>query len=419
MKTPAGLKRLSRLRAFKYNIYKAGYPMFELYILISRYIFLILAAIFLIQGVIFTLAQKKIINPHVAKEASLLQRVVILLTHITAFSILCFGSGASYASIFIAVASFVFFIAAFALTGLFYKNACRLIINCVFYLMCLSLIMITRLNPFLAQRQLIWFVTGYALFLLIPVALKIIPKTDRLSVLYLILGGLLLLSPFIFGVMKGGALNWISISVSSYEIAFQPSEMVKFLFVFYLACVFRKDRKFKELLVPIGASMAFVLILVSQRDLGGALIFFITFMVMLYISTNNLWLVSFGFLTFGGACVGAYHLFAHVQKRVVAWLDPWSDIPDAGWQITQALFAAGTWGPFGSGLTRGLPESIPAVESDFIFAAFCEEFGALFGLCIIGVYILIFYRGMSISIRAKEKYHGKRRKVHKKCKPPA
>lgn len=383
--------------------------MFELFIIISRYIFLFFIIFFLYQGVVFVLAQRRKINPHAAVEASVLQRLVIVFTHILAFSILSIGSDnilGMDSALFTGVVSLAFFLAAFALTGMFYKNACRLLINCVLFLMDLSLIMITRLDSTLANRQLLWMVIGYALFLLIPLVLRIIPWSDRLGVLYLVLGGVFLASPFFVGVTKNGATNWISVTVSSFEIAFQPSEIVKFLFVFYLACVFRKERSLKELIIPIVASMAFILALVYQRDLGGALIFFITFMVMLYISTNNLWLITSGFLTFGAACVASYHLFAHIRVRVMAWLNPWQDVLDTGYQIAQSLFAAGTWGPFGSGLTRGVPGYIPAVESDFIFSAFCEEFGVLFGLSIIGIYTLIFYRGLNISTGVEEKYHG-------------
>lgn len=383
--------------------------MFELFIIISRYIFLFFIIFFVYQGILTVLAQRRAINPHSAKESNVLQRLVIILAHVLAFSILCFnpdGGGISGSMVFTGLSSLVFLIAAFALTAIFQKKACSLVINCVLFLMDISLIMLARLDLSLANKQLMWMAAGFLLYLLTPLALRIIPKTERLGLLYLILGGVFLASPFFYGVTKGGATNWILISISGYELSFQPSEIVKFLFVFYLACVFKKERKLKELVLPIAASMAFILVLVFQRDLGGALIFFITFMTMLYISTNNLWLVSFGFLTFSGACVAAYRLFAHIRVRVAAWQNPWEDVLDTGYQIAQSLFAAGTWGPLGSGFTRGLPGYIPAVESDFIFSAFCEEFGALFCFGMIGVYILIFYRGMSISTGAVEKYRG-------------
>jgi len=380
--------------------------MLELNIVISRYVFFILSAIFIIQGVVYILAQRRAINPHAVIEASVSQRAVILITHVMAFAILWFSSANRDLTLYIAIASFVFIISAFLFVGLIYKNICRLMVNCVLYLCDISLIMLTRLNPYLARRQLVMLAIGFAAFALVPVILKIIPKTDRFSLLYLALGGVLLISPFFIGVTKGGALNWIRISVSSFKIEFQPSEAVKLLFVFYLACVFQKKRRFRELIIPACASMAFMLVLVYQRDLGGALIFFVVFMVMSYIAVDNLLLTFAGLLAFGGACAAAYKMFAHIRVRVTAWRNPWEDITDTGWQIAQALFAIGTWGPFGSGLNRGMPSNIPMAESDFIFSVICEEFGGLFGLCVIGVYIFIFYRGFNISVNAKNQYHG-------------
>jgi cell division protein FtsW (lipid II flippase) len=89
---------------------------------------------------------------------------------------------------------------------------------------------------------------------------------------------------------------------------------------------------------------------------------------------------------------------------VSAWLNPWADPHDQGHQILQSLFAIGTWGLFGSGLTRGIPETVPVATSDFIFSAICEEFGGLFGLCMIGVFFMIFYRGVNIALRSESPY---------------
>lgn len=86
----------------------------------------------------------------------------------------------------------------------------------------------------------------------------------------------------------------------------------------------------------------------------------------------------------------AYMLFAHVRVRFIAWKDPWSVIEGSGYQITQSLFAiaAGSW--LGKGLTQGRPNDIPIVESDFIFSAITEEFGILFAICLILIYLGVF-----------------------------
>ena len=104
---------------------------------------------------------------------------------------------------------------------------------------------------------------------------------------------------------------------------------------------------------------------------------------MLFVATGS-WLYLFSGLISGcGASVVAYQLFAHVRTRVAAWKNPWADIDNRGYQITQSLFAMGGW--FGMGLYQGMPYKIPVVEKDFVFAAISEELGGIFALCVLFV----------------------------------
>ncbi|MDE6910649.1 MAG: FtsW/RodA/SpoVE family cell cycle protein, partial [Lachnospiraceae bacterium] len=101
------------------------------------------------------------------------------------------------------------------------------------------------------------------------------------------------------------------------------------------------------------------------------------------------------YLILGHAGVAAeeyasYFMFAHVRVRVAAWLNPWNDINATGYQIAQSLFGIGTGGWFGMGIDAGTPSSIPYVEQDFIFSAICEEFGVIFGICLIAVCVNLF-----------------------------
>ncbi|MCL2337627.1 MAG: FtsW/RodA/SpoVE family cell cycle protein, partial [Firmicutes bacterium] len=251
------------------------------------------------------------------------------------------------------------------------------------------------------QKQLIWFIIGALAALTIPLLLMLTPRFEKLEIVYLIVGYVFILLPFFLSTITNGALNWIEIG--GYSL--QPSEIVKFLLVFYLASVFRKKRTLPQLALPSLFSAGLVLILVMQRDLGGALIFFMTFMIMLYISSGSelLFLLGMGLAALGS--VGAYQIFAHVRVRVESWQNPWLHADAGGYQILQSLFAIGTWGLWGSGLTRGMPNSIPVHESDFMFAALCEELGPLFAVGIIGVFIMIFYRGVHISLRCKRRYY--------------
>ena len=106
-----------------------------------------------------------------------------------------------------------------------------------------------------------------------------------------------------------------------------------------------------------------------------------------------------------GASIVAYHMFSHVRTRVIAFLHPWSNINDSGYQITQSLFAIGTGGWFGLGIDQGDPTSIPYVEQDFIFSAVAEEMGIIFGICLILVCVSCFIVFMKIAMQLKEDFY--------------
>ena len=360
-------------------------------------------SIFLLQGVNYILAERGIrkINKF---GAVIKQRIALFFMHLTAMMILSYNpleQSFNIHALLVLGAGFIFFLGISFLVDKIYKNSCPLISNGVFFLMDVSLIMLFRLNPSLAERQLIWFFVGFMAMFFVRFALKIIPKFEKLEIVYYIVGLGLLVATSILGTEEFGAQRWISIGF----MTFQPSELVKFLFVFYLASVFRKKLSVKQLIVPSVLSAIYVLVLTYQTDLGSALIFFMTFAIMMYVATGReiLFFGSLGALSIGS--IIAHRIFNHVRIRVDIWRNPWADPFNTGHQIIQSLFAIGTWGFFGAGLARGIPGTVPAMARDSIFAAICEEFGWGFGMGIIGVYMMIFYRGVHISLRAKRRYY--------------
>jgi cell division protein FtsW (lipid II flippase) len=118
---------------------------------------------------------------------------------------------------------------------------------------------------------------------------------------------------------------------------------------------------------------------------------------------------NFGFLLMNVAAAATvailgYRFLYHIQVRVSTWLNPWEDISNKGYQITQSLFAIASGGYFGRGLGNGSPGYIPEVHSDFIFAAVCEEMGVFGGAAIIILFFLIAYRCFKISITTRNAY---------------
>jgi cell division protein FtsW len=147
-----------------------------------------------------------------------------------------------------------------------------------------------------------------------------------------------------------------------------------------------------------------LLLLVFQRDLGTGLIYFGTFLAMVYAATARIIYVLFGLGLFTAGASMSYFLFDHVRDRVIIWLNPWPFIDDIGYQITQSLFAIGSGGVLGTGLGQGYPGYIPLVHSDFIFSAICEELGLLGGACIIVLYMIFVFRGMKIALKARDDF---------------
>jgi cell division protein FtsW (lipid II flippase) len=147
-----------------------------------------------------------------------------------------------------------------------------------------------------------------------------------------------------------------------------------------------------------------MLVVVAQNDLGTALLFFSVFLAMLYMASGRLSYVIAGLSSFGIGVYLAYNLFGRVQLRVANWLDPWRDPVDAGYQQIQGEYALATGKLFGTGLAQGHPAFIPAVHSDYIFAAIGEELGLFGTLAVLLLSVLLVFRGFSISLRARDSF---------------
>ena len=126
---------------------------------------------------------------------------------------------------------------------------------------------------------------------------------------------------------------------------------------------------------------------------------------MLFVATGNWFYLLAGSLGGCGASVLAYGLFVHVRTRVAAWRNPWADIDNRGYQITQSLFAIGTGGWFGMGLFQGMPYKIPVVEKDFVFAAISEELGGIFAVCVLLICLGCFLQFMMVAVRMQALFY--------------
>ena len=212
-----------------------------------------------------------------------------------------------------------------------------------------------------------------------------------------------LASPWAFGSVQNGARNWITIIPD--RLTIQPSEFIKPALILILAASLSGRPRFTKCLPAIGFAAVCCGILLIQSDLGAVLLYFLTTLLIYFVATSN-WLITLGGLGVGVAgSVLAYKLVPYVQTRVAIWQNPWSDPTGSGGQIVQALMAIGSGGLFGMGLGLGRPRNIPLYHSDFIFAAIAEEFGLLFSICLLAVYVLIIMRGLVVAMNARTSFH--------------
>ena len=320
------------------------------------------------------------------------QNLLMLAVHFSCFMAICFETG-DISYLFFYIFQQIVLFATAVLFHMIYPEANRLIINNMCMLLSIGFVILTRLSYEKAVKQFVIVAVSIAVAMVIPFFIHKLKFLKRLKWIYALAGIGALAVVLILGAYTYGS----KISYSIGGVTFQPSEFVKIIFVFFVASALYESTSFLEVFTTAVIAGIHVIILVVSKDLGSALIFFVVYVLMVFVATKNPLYLLAGVAGGTGAAVIAYKVFSHVQVRVQAWKDPWSEIDSAGYQITQSLFAIGSGGWFGMGLFEGTPESIPFVEADFIFSAVAEELGILFAMCMILVCISCFVMFMDIS----------------------
>lgn len=264
-----------------------------------------------------------------------------------------------------------------------------------------SVVILYTVSPERGVRQTVFYAGGLAVMLLAAAVVSRKRRWKGLTLLSMVLGIAALVLPLLFGEWNNGAKNWVSVPGLG---SFQPSELVKLCVVLTLAYYFSAHRTVAQMMPAILFVGACLLLLMLQRDLGTALIYYMTTLVLFYVACGNVPLTVLGAGGGAAAAVMGYQMFAHVKVRVAMWKNPWSDPLDKGYQIIQALLAIGSGGLFGVGLGQGTPEKIPAYYNDFIFAVICEQMGLIFGLLVLAVYLLLIARGVTVITRARRSF---------------
>ena len=273
----------------------------------------------------------------------------------------------------------------------------------------------------LANAQLLWL----ALSLAVIAVLAAVVRSDAWLRLYKYTwaaGGIALLA---LTFVLGDEVNGQRLALSIGPFSGQPSELLKVILVVFLAGYLAENRPLLEressrlgplrlppvpYLLPMAAMWAIaLLVVVVQRDLGAALLFFAVFLFLLYVATARASFIVIGLALFAGGAAVMARLFGHVQTRFDIWLDPFAQASDAGYQVVQALEAFARGGLLGTGLGAGLPMvggrlPIPNIHTDFPLAALGEELGLIGVLAILGLYLVVIQRGLRIAASARDDF---------------
>ena len=275
-----------------------------------------------------------------------------------------------------------------------------------------GLVAIERLAPAFTDRQELWLIVSVAAMLLAAVFPQALRWLRRYRYLLLALALGLLLATIILGSNPSGIAAAPRLWLRFGPLYLQPSELMKIMLVGFLASYLAEQTTWTRIANATGERAVLpvrllgpmllmwslsVVILVWQRDLGAAMLFFIVFLLLLYLRSGDWKTLAGGVVLILLAGLVAYQLFDVVRLRVDIWLNPWPEAAGRAYQIVQSLMAFGAGGIFGAGAGMGSAYFIPVVHSDFVFAALAEEWGLLGVTAIVSCYGLISLRGLSIA----------------------
>jgi cell division protein FtsW (lipid II flippase) len=267
----------------------------------------------------------------------------------------------------------------------------------------------------LAITQAGWILAGSGIFVFVVLFFRNYHRLFAYKYLLAVAAVGLVASTFTpLGYEVNGARLWLQLG----PVTFQPSEFARIALIIFFAGYLAEKRdiwaatssSFMGIQLPAlkyfgPVALVWMIslgLLIFEKDLGSSLLFFVVPLLMLYAATGRIAYVILGMLLFTLGSYITYLAFSHVQLRVATWLDPWSDPDDAGFQITQSIFNIADGGLTGTGLGAGFSQTIPEVQTDFIFSTIASELGLLGATALLLAFLVFVYRGIKIALLAAD-----------------
>ncbi|MBR6693846.1 MAG: cell division protein FtsW [Clostridia bacterium] len=259
------------------------------------------------------------------------------------------------------------------------------------------------------------FITKQALFAVAGVIIMLgISKIDyhvyrKFAIPVYIIAIIMLIAVYGFAPIAN-VHRWITIG----PIQFQPSEIGKFAIILIFAHLISKNSssmdKFSFILILLGLLALVSALVVFETHVSATVLILAIGIVLIFVGGLSRKLAIIGVVTVGVIVIVGYFALSkylgYASNRMTAWLDPWSDPSNAGYQTIQSLLAIGSGGPFGRGLGQSRLKQLwlPEPHNDFIFSVVCEELGLIGAMVIIIIFCALIWRGFIVAMRAKDKF---------------
>jgi len=285
-------------------------------------------------------------------------------------------------------------------------------------------------DPALGSRQLLWVIVGLVAFLVTLFGLRNMNWLRRYKYTWALLG-IILVGITLAHSLRANLDSPTHDQLNIGPLNLQPSELLKIFLVIFFAAYLSENidivsggnlrigplrlppfRQLGPLALMLGLAL---LLFLGIRELGLALLIYGIFLVMIYLGSGKISYVIGSLLIFFVLGFIGYALFSYVRSRfavvgidVTSWTAKSEDLyqkTGGGFQIVQGLIALANGGIIGTGIGLGHPTFVPVVQSDMIFTALGEELGLAGLFAIIGIYLLIIYRGYRIAIQARDSFN--------------
>lgn len=209
------------------------------------------------------------------------------------------------------------------------------------------------------------------------------------------------------GSIRNGSRSWFGIG----SLGIQPSELAKISLIIFTSKYLSNSTDyirsiFKGIMPILIVTLIFFFMIMLQPDLGTGLILVTSIIAILFISgVNKKFFIGGGIIGIIGV-IGLIIIAPYRMNRITSFLDPWKDPLGTGFQMIQSLYAIGPGGLLGNGYLNSIQKHfyLPEPQTDFIFSIITEEFGVVGAIIVVGLFIILFYRGIKICLNANDSF---------------